>query len=187
MIEDRDIIERCKAGQMDLIDILIERYKTPLYRYCCYLTQSKLDADDIFQETWIKVVKNIYSFDSSNKFCPWLYTISLNIYRDNYRLGKRWLNRIKTYLSNELKDNEINSVADNSLPPDDQIIEIEMKKRLRLYINKLEDIYRIPLILFYFEDMSYKEVSEILKIPLGTVKSRLNTGKATLRKLMEEG
>jgi RNA polymerase sigma-70 factor (ECF subfamily) len=170
---------------MDVMEIMIERYKTPLYRFCHHLTSNKYDCEDLFQETWVRVVKNINSFDQDKNFETWLCTIAVNCYKDRYRRSKRWLNRIKDYFTNEDKEQEMENAASLDPSPEEQIVAVEMRESLREQINKLDDIYKLPIILFYFKNMCHNDISEVLGIPVGTVKSRLNTGRSKLKAMME--
>jgi RNA polymerase sigma-70 factor (ECF subfamily) len=185
MLDDKEIILRCQSGRMDVIEILIDRYKNPLYKFCCHLTNSRQEGDDLFQETWVKVMKNINLCDSTKPFETWLCTITVNLYKDKYRRSKRWLNRIKDYFTNETKEIEMTGVESREPLPEEQLINRELKDNLKACINKLDDIFKIPLVLFYYKEMSYQEISDILDIPAGTVKSRLNSGRNKLKEMME--
>jgi RNA polymerase sigma-70 factor (ECF subfamily) len=184
-LEDKEIIQRYISGQSDIIDVLVDRYKNPLFRLCCHLASNSVDADDLFQETWIKAVKNIKLYDAEKSFGPWIYAICTNLYKDRYRVKKRWVNRIKEYFSNEEKDAEMESADNKVLPPEEQLMEKYDREAIRSYVNMLDDIYRLPLILYYFKEIDYVDIGNILSIPLGTVKSRLYGAKQKLRKMME--
>lgn len=184
-MDDREVIERYISGQSDVIDILVERYKNPLYKLCYHLTANNMDADDLFQETWIKVVRNIKYYDANRLFIPWLYVICTNLYKDRYRAKKRWLSRIKEYFTDEEKDTEMETLSNLSPLPEDELVEKYNNEVLKRYINMLDDIYRLPIILYYFKEIDYIDIGTVLNIPIGTVKSRLNAAKQKLRKLME--
>ncbi|WP_425449358.1 RNA polymerase sigma factor [Dethiothermospora halolimnae] len=185
MISDEEILKKYKNRQINSIDILIERYKGPLYKMCFRLTNDRYESDDLFQDTWIKVIKKIETFDHNKVFKTWLYTICVNTYKDKYRKKKRWLNVIKDFFSNETKDNKMRKVGEEYLV-DEEILDREIKNVLKKKIKNLDDDFKIPLILFYFKDISYKEIATILDIPIGTVKSRLNIAKKKIKKSMEE-
>lgn len=185
MLEDKQIIKLYRSGQSDLIEILIDRHKNSLYKFCYHLTSNRFDADDLFQDTWTKAVQNLEGFDESKAFGNWLFTIALNTYRDRYRKAKRWLNKFKDFFSNEEKEEELTRVPSSSPSPDEQAVENEQKNKLTQCISMLEDDFRVPIILFYYKQLKYEDIAEILGIPAGTVKSRLNAGKNKLKKLME--
>lgn len=169
------------------IDKLIEDYSPYVYKLSLRLCKNKFEAEDLFQETWIKVCKGINKYDSNSKFENWIYSICVNCYRDSYNKEKSLLNKIKNlFSSTEEKEREINEAADENISIEEEVINKFSTENTLEYLNKLEDIYKVPLILYYFKDLSYIDIAEILKIPMGTVKSRLFKGKTILRKLMEE-
>ena len=93
MLEDRDIVRRCQEGQTDLMEILIDRHQTALYTLCRQLAGDPSDADDLFQDTWVRVMRSIGQFSGEHEFTSWLFRICVNRYRDKYRKRKRWLKR----------------------------------------------------------------------------------------------
>lgn len=187
MFDDKELIKSYRNGNENSIDILINKHKNLLYNLSNKLTENSYDADDLFQETWVKVFKNIDRYDENKSFETWIYTICINTYKDKYSKKKRWLNIIKDYFNNEDKDGVFKNATENKLLPEQEVVKEEKNSLLLKEINKLNDTYRIPLILFYFKDISYKEISNILDIPTGTVKSRLNYGKKKLKSALKEG
>lgn len=185
MLEDAEIVRRCSEGQIDLIEILIEKYKSQLYKLCLHLTNNNYESEDLFQDTWVKAVKNIGKCNAEKSFYMWLYTIALNLYRDRYRKKKRWLSKVKEYFDTDKKEELINNFKSNYMLPEDKLLQNYEKAKLKTLINNLNDKLRIPIILFYFKDMSLDNIAEVLDIPAGTVKSRLNTARNKLRKMME--
>jgi RNA polymerase sigma-70 factor (ECF subfamily) len=183
---DNELIQRCKSGQTELMDILIERYKTALYTMCRKLTMNAVDADDLFQDTWIKAVRNIERFEPGKNFATWLFTICVNLYRDKYRRKKRWMKRVKSYFSSAELERETAEIKSDLPDTDEEVIENEMKTMLQNSIDRLDDIYRIPLLLYYYRELSVAEVSGILEIPEGTVKSRLAAARQKLKDMIKE-
>ncbi|MBS4538434.1 sigma-70 family RNA polymerase sigma factor [Clostridium sp. D2Q-11] len=185
MIEDKKLIENYINGNRYSADLLIDKYQNLLYKLCNKISKSKDEAEDLFQESWLKIFKNIHKYNSSQTFENWIYTICINLYRDKYNKKKRWLNIVKDYFSNENKEVEINNSTHNITPLED-LLHKEDRSSIRASLNSMEDKYRIPLILYYFKDLSYKDIADILDIPVGTVKSRLNTSKNRLKSLLKE-
>lgn len=185
MLEDKQIIDLYKSGNTEAIDILIERYKDSLYKFCYHLSPVRHDADDLFQDTWVKAVQHIETYDTGKRFNTWLFSICMNTYRDKYRKAKRWLDRVKVFFSNDEMQDEFDDMESPGIPVSEYMEIKEETKILRDSINSLDDTFRIPLILFYFKELSYEDISHILDIPEGTVKSRLNSGRAKLKKAME--
>lgn len=178
-----ELIKLYKNGSNEAFEAIIEKYKNPLYKFCCRLTLKSYEADDLFQDTWVKAVKKINTYDESKKFETWLFTIAVNTYKDLYRRAKIKLKF--SFLSKDGDDEKIKFVQSDEPPLEEQVEKKDIKEKLKRNIQKLDDIYKIPLILFYFKEFSYDDISQILKIPVGTVKSRLNYAKKKLREVME--
>jgi len=185
VVEDREIIRRCRLGQMSLMDVLIERYKTDLYSLCEKLTRDPSDADDLFQDTWMNVVKNLEKYSSKYAFKTWLFSICLNRYRDLYRRRKRWWRRITRISSWERPEGNPVEFRAPDPDPEETMISEERKSTVREAVEGLEDMFRLPVLLHYFQGLSTAEVGEVLGISPGTVKSRLSRGREKLRSQME--
>ncbi|MDQ2086109.1 sigma-70 family RNA polymerase sigma factor [Herbivorax sp. ANBcel31] len=166
---------------------LIDIHKNQIYKLCCQLTNNRFDAEDLFQDIWVRVVRNLDCYNENKSFDTWLYTITINLYRDRYRKQKRWLNIIKDFFTNEKKESVFSNVPESKFHPETHLIDEESTKELEKFVSGLPDTYRIPIILYYYKEMNYNQISRVLDIPLGTVKSRLNRGIRKLKELMEKG
>jgi len=162
----------------------VELYSQDLYSFACRLTLSRGEAEDLFQQTWLKVVDNIEKYKEDN-FKAWLFTICSNQFKDNYRKKARYSKIVKDdYSDNEKKDFVINSAKGN----DDTEIKVERRDTKMAIINKINSLsekHREPILMFYFQDMKYEDIAKDLNIPVGTVRSRINTAKKILKKQME--
>ena len=178
---DEILICEYLSGEHEAMDILIDRYKKPLYKLCFYLVRNNSDADDLFQETWIKVVRHINRYRSKN-FKGFLYKICINTYRDQYRRNKKNKDMI-SFLEDELFADRIESMDTSSC--ENIVIDKERYNIMMGKLNTLKDHYRIPIILFYIEGMQYSKIAEVMNISLGTVKSRISKGKEKLKEILE--
>lgn len=157
-----------------MINQYIHQYGKRLYGLCMTLCANSHDAEDLYQDTWLKVINNISRYDTSKDFEPWLTAICVNTYRDSLR------RIIRSPIFNIFNDNEEKSaVLDNTAAP-----EKEDYSDLHEAIQKLPDKLRITVILFYFRDMDIASVAQILNIPAGTVKSRLNKARTLLKEVL---
>ncbi|RSK25647.1 sigma-70 family RNA polymerase sigma factor [Bacillus sp. HMF5848] len=184
---DQKLIELCMQGSNFAQQRLIVKYKTLLYSFARKLTKNKDDADDLFQDTWLKVFQKLHTYDGTKPFENWLCYICLNTYRDQYRKKKRWLNIVTDFfLSNEQKDLTMDTAPTprNQLV-EDIVIQHEEHDYLIQAMQQLDDSFRIPLILFYFQSFSYEEIANFLHIPVGTVRSRLSNAKKKLKNILE--
>ncbi|MBQ9119535.1 MAG: sigma-70 family RNA polymerase sigma factor [Lachnospiraceae bacterium] len=156
-----------------MINQYIHQYGKRLYGLCLSLCANSFEADDLYQETWLKVVKNIAQYDASKEFEPWLTKICVNTYRNTLRRIAR--SPLLHFASSEEKDALLQSVP----AP-------ERKDYAPLYaaIRNLPEKLRLAVILFYFRDMDTHGAAQVLGIPEGTVKSRLNKARKILKEVL---
>lgn len=162
-----------------MIDQYIRRHGKRLYGLCLTLCASTYDADDLYQETWLKAVKNIEQYDHTKEFEPWLTRICVNTYKNTVRRMVRSpiFNR---FSSNEEKDSVLDAAPARAAK--------QKGDYTRLYraIDDLPDKLRITVILFYFQDMDIASTGRVLGIPAGTVKSRLNKSRRLLKEALSD-
>ena len=159
-----------------MIDQYIRDYGKRLYGLCTFLCANSHEAEDLYQETWLKVVKHISKYDSTKEFEPWLTTICVNTYRSTLR-------RIaKSPVFNCFTTTEEKEEVLNSIPAP------ENKDYSDLYtaIAKLPEKLRLTVLLFYFRDMDTESAAMVLGIPPGTVKSRLNKARKLLKEVLTD-
>ncbi|HPQ47159.1 MAG TPA: sigma-70 family RNA polymerase sigma factor [Clostridia bacterium] len=179
-----ELLEAYKKGDIEAMEQIVDMYKDDVYNLCCRLSFNRTDADELFQETWLNVLRYSDKYNDRS-FRNWLYTICINRYRDRCR---KEAGRTK-HLSDNYRSSVEKDHAFSLLKSDEDIEEkVETKYVNRLLVRKidsLDDKFRIPVKLFYFEDMCYADIAEVCHIPEGTVKSRINAAKEKLRKMME--
>jgi RNA polymerase sigma-70 factor (ECF subfamily) len=186
VIEDGEIIRRCRQGQTNLLDILIDRYATDLYTLCMKLARRAPDADDLFQDTWVRVMKRLDSYSPEQRFKPWLFAICVNRYRDMYRWRKRWRRGRGAGAGEESAESALAALEAGDRTPEQRALDREDLLAVRRAIDSLDDALRLPVLLHYYEDLSVEEIGRIMEIPQGTVKSRLHTAREKLRAALEE-
>lgn len=162
----------------------VELYSKDLYNFAYRLTLNRSEAEDLFQQTWVKVVDNFDKYNEDN-FKSWLYKICSNQFKDNYRKSKRYSQLVKDdFASDEIKDYVIESASSE----DNTYIKVERrdtKMTLLKQVQSLPQKQREPIIMLYYQALKYEEISKALDIPVGTVRSRINTAKKSLKKQME--
>ncbi len=163
----------------ELLNNYIEKYQTDLTRLCMSLCGSVYDADDLYQETWLKVMRKYDSFDTSRPFDKWLFSICVNTYKDTLRLA--WRKKQLQFNTNEDKDLFLSSITCSDEFDKDEEDYIALWES----ICKLPPKQRIVIALFYFKEYSHSEVAQILNIPEGTVKSRLHKAKILLKEALK--
>lgn len=180
-LNDEQLIEAYRAGQGRAFRHLIQRYQRPLFNHLVRLLGSKDDAEDAFQETFLRVYRALSRFETGRRFKPWLYTIAGNLVKNIYRSR---VVRKKLSLDRELSDDngaDLGSILASVDPtPFDEVAREERAKILREAVQELPPKGRQALVLYYFEGHSYEDIASIAEIPLGTVKSRIHNATAQL-------
>lgn len=176
-LTDENLAKLVQNGDNEKFGYLIERYEAKMLNYARKFLFDSENAQDMVQEVFIKAYKNIASFDLDKKFSPWLYRIAHNCF----------INEIKK----TTRDRLFVISADAFFPtlfskddPEKEIIDKETLLLLTENISKIEIKYREVLVLFYFQELNYKEIADVLHIPVPAVGVRLSRGKKALRKLM---
>lgn len=155
-------------GNQRAVQRLVDEFYTVLYRYAYRLSGSAADAEDLTQETFCKAQLNLSQLRDPERARAWLFTILRNAYLHRVRADKH-----QACLS-------LDTVGDVAEPPPEPLPEVD-PGRLQQALNELPEVFRTPLILYYFEDFSYRAIAEQMELPLGTVMSRLARAKAYLR------
>ncbi len=182
MPDEQLLLEAFSNGDFTYIDLLICRYEDSLFNLCLKLTKKRHDAEELYQQTWLKAIQKSHMCTKSLK--NWLYTICLNAYRDSCRHSRRENEIIENTLNDATKDYVIAAATDNVSAENEALSKLT-GEMLMNKVSKLPDKHRLPIILYYFEGLDYKQSAAVLGLPIGTVKSRLNAAKSKLRKEME--
>ena len=173
MVAERLLIKNLKQGREDAYRQLVEEYGNKLLKTCCLILKDREEAEDVVQETFIRVFNKIDTFKEKSGLYTWIYAIALNLSRDRMRMKQDML---------ELKDELIGN--------NDLEAQVEMnidKELLRKEIFEMNSLYREILVLFYFEELSIKEISNLLNEKEGTIKSKLFRGRNILKESLLKG
>ena len=179
---DEQLIKAFQNGEMKAYRLLVSRYKDPLINYIYNFVNDIQVAEDVLQETFLRLYKNKHYYKEIAKFSTWIYTIAGNLARTELRKKKRHrLFSIHNYM-NEDKDFEI---VDENQTPEEKTHSDMVQDQVKDAIQKLPDSFKDAVLLRDVQGLDYEEISEILKTPLGTVKSRINRGRARLAKMLK--
>lgn len=174
-LTDEELAKGVQGGETYMFAEIVERYEDKIMRYARRFLYNVPDAEDSVQEVFIKAYTNIKSFDAARRFSPWLYRIAHN----------EFLNAIRKKYHDPLPFFDPDTLIPHPIAPEetDKIVkDKELKELMSSNLNKLPAKYREPLVLYYFEDLSYQEISDIMQIPVSTIGVRINRAKQTLRK-----
>jgi RNA polymerase sigma-70 factor (ECF subfamily) len=174
-------IRQVKNGDQNAFSEIVELYKDKVYILCYRMLGNSHEAEDIAQEAFIRAYVNIDSYNIDKKFSTWLYRIATNLSIDRIRKKKP-----DFYLDAEVKGTEgltmYSQVAADVALPEEEVESMELQQCVQAEILKLPDKYRAVIILKYIEELSLKEISEILGLPISTIKTRIHRGREALRK-----
>ncbi|HQJ47463.1 MAG TPA: sigma-70 family RNA polymerase sigma factor, partial [Ignavibacteriaceae bacterium] len=166
-----------------LFEILVSRFKNPLINYVYRFLGDYDSCVDVVQDTFIKVYRYKDNYSSLAKFSTWIYTIAGNLARTEYKRRRR-----KNFfsISSYGEEQKTFDIPDEAYRPDVQT-DMKMKSEIiQKALLKIRDTYREAVILRDIQELSYEEISEIMQIEIGTVKSRINRGRAELQKYLKD-
>jgi len=182
-MEDNDIILRVQEGNGDCFDEIIIRYEQKLFYYVMRFVGNTDEAHDIIQNVFIKALKHIDSFDCNKKFSSWIYRIAHNE-------TMNWLTRNKhrkvISIDDDNDQKEFVDLSDKTNTALDEWFQIELRDELHDAVSQLPDNYARVITMRYFEDKSYKEISEIINKPTSSVGTLLRRAKKQLLKIVLE-
>ncbi|MFS1514633.1 RNA polymerase sigma factor SigW [Chengkuizengella sp. SCS-71B] len=180
------IIKLAKKGNHQAFSDLVDLYKNKIYHLGYRMLGNKQEAEDITQETFLRVYKSIHKYDAKYKFSTWIFRIGTNLCIDRLRKRKNAFSLDAETIEGEGIDGyDILPSEDDS--PDQQLIISETQRHVREAIDKLPEKYKSVVVLRYLHDLSLQEVGDILNMPVTTVKTRVHRGREYLRKKLEHG
>lgn len=186
---DSQLLEQYKAGNEDAFREIVDRYKNPLYAFLRRFLNRQDLVEDVFQETFLQLYSSKDKFDTSRPLHPWLFTIAANKAKDALRKMQRESSISIGAIAdsgNVSVDDVVNLLASYKTTPSDVVSKEETAVQVRQIIANMPENLRGILILAYFEQFSYKQMADILSIPIGTVKSRLHTAVVYFTKKWKE-
>jgi RNA polymerase sigma-70 factor (ECF subfamily) len=183
---DEELLSQFRRGQKDAFGALVRRYEKELYGYLRrYLGDASL-ADDVFQNTFLQLYTKIGQYEAGRPVRPWLYTIATHQAIDALRRNGRHQALSLDQNREELPDGEVRGLVEllesRGPGPVEAVQGEELRERVRAAVDNLPDFLRQVVVLAYYQGLKYREIADILGIPVGTVKSRLH---AALVKLHE--
>ncbi len=181
--ENLEIAHGLKRQDPELLDRLIDTYQHRLMRYLVFLTGRRDAAEDLFQETWMRVLLRGAQYNGKARFDTWLFTIARNLVIDRSR--KRVMASLDTLLDPECDDRAF-EIAEERPSPYEQFCSRENAAEVNAILLELHASYREVLVLRFHEDLALEEIAAVTKAPLSTVKSRLYRGLAALKPLLEQ-
>lgn len=182
---DTRLAKLARTGDRVAFEELVELYKDKIYHLAYRMLHNGHEAEEIVQETFLRVYTNLERYDESQKFSTWIYRIGTNLCID--RLRKR---KPSYSLDAEMNDGEgtdwYSMLPSQEETPDEQLVLSETQTQIRESIDTLPEKYKAVVILRYLQDLSLQEISDVLSMPVTTIKTRLHRGRDFLRKKLEK-
>lgn len=182
------LVQRCLAGDAAAWEGIVHLYNRRVYNLCYRFTNSPDDAEDLTQEVFIRIYRTLGSYDiEKGAFNTWLTTLTRNLLVDHFRRSKQ--DRLTDSMDAHQGDEEDSPAFSERLPdrgpaPDDRLATRETQQMVRAALARLSPDLREAVILRDLQDMDYKEIAQVLRVPEGTVKSRINRGRMELARLL---
>ncbi len=183
------LVRRCISGDAAAWEEIVQRYHRRIYNICYRFAGSNNDADDLTQEVFIKMYRTLNSYDMDRgAFMTWVTTVTRNLLVDHFRKTRQ--ERMTDSLDTTSSDHEDAMALGERIPdrgpaPDSRVQTREAKEAVHQALQKLSPELREAVILRDLQDMDYREIATALKVPEGTVKSRINRGRAELARLLQ--
>jgi len=181
--EDRNLIIAARNGEAKAFEKLMRKYRKSVYYTLLKMIRNEDDAEDLTQEAFAKAFASIQNFDAKYSFSTWLFRIATNNCIDFIRKKK-----LQTYSIHQPSDSEHSAsytdIRDESMNPNEQLLSDQRKRYVRTAVGQLSPRYKELIELRYFRELSYEEIADTLKLPLGTVKAQLHRAKELLNNMM---
>lgn len=175
--EDRELVERALAGDDTAFAYLSNRYRDAIRQLLVQRAGSDDDADDLLQETFIKVYLHLDRYNPTYTFGQWIYTIARNTFIDFYRRRQEELPI----------DERFSAPAATTPNPEESVIRLQLRTQIEQCLNRLAPRYERLIRMRFLEEYSYEEIAERLELPLGTVKTQIHRAREQLCGLIRRG
>jgi RNA polymerase sigma-70 factor (ECF subfamily) len=170
-LTDEKVVEHTRSKNKEAYTEIVSRYQDKLIRYAKYLLNDDEKAADVVQESFIKAYINLNSFNSKKKFSSWIYRI---VHNQAINLIKKHKKEVPLLPNIDF---------DSGVDVEEEYTKKELSEMIKECLNEMPVIYREPLSLYFLEDKSYNEIGDILRIPIGTVGTRINRAKILIKKI----
>ena len=171
---DEEIVKKVRSYDRELYVVIVKRYQNKLMRYATNLVADEQKATDIVQNAFIKAYINLHGFNTNKKFSSWIYRIVHN----------EAMNAVKKYHKEIPLDPDFDTPAKDDV--EGEFDKKEIVQKAHSCLDQMPIIYSEPLALYYLDEKSYEEISDILRIPIGTVGTRINRAKILMKRICQK-
>ncbi|MDR3690436.1 MAG: sigma-70 family RNA polymerase sigma factor [Fimbriimonas sp.] len=183
-LDDHLLISRAQGGDRSAFNSLIRKHETRAYQYAFRLTRSPEEAADVVADAFVRIYNALHNFKGQSAFTTWMYRILTNCYLD---VKKKERNKQTTSLESVLQtsDGEVERQIEDEGPSPYEDTERSMREQsIEIAVSHLPEYQRAMIVMYHAESMTYEEIAAALDLPVGTVKSRLNRARVSLRELL---
>lgn len=186
-MNETELVRRAKNGDVTAFEQLISDYQVKIYHIAFHMMGNEQDAEDAAQEAILKAYRYLGSFKEESGFYTWLYRITHNICLDMLRKRKRTHTHSMDLVKKDRDGQETEvQLVDDKPQPEEELMSRQVQTDMQAAIAELKEHYRTVIILRDIEGMSYEDIAAVTEISVGTVKSRLNRARESLRKIVEK-
>lgn len=186
---ENEFLEQLRSGQADAFDTLVSRYSADIYALLFRITQNADEAGDLTQETFLNAFKAIRRFRGDSELKTWLFRIAINESRNRHRWWRRRFREKTVSLDDTVGDTDIRlheTLPNGADDPESTLLKLEQGRALEAALASLPESFREVIVLCDIEGQSYQQIGDILKINIGTVKSRIARGREELRRRLKD-
>lgn len=185
MALDAQLVEQCLRGESQAWEELVQRHTRRVYNLSYRFTNNRHEAEDLSQEVFLRVYKTLGSYRAtSGQFTTWLTSVARNLLIDHYRRTRK--DRMTSSIDDENSNLQIEQKESSARRPDDLALAGELGSQVQRALQKLSPELREAVILRDLQGLEYGEIRQVLSVPEGTVKSRINRGRIELARLLEQ-
>lgn len=179
-LSDDQLIERTLGGQRDAFGALVRKYQNRLYNGMVQILRNETEAEDTVQEAFILALTKLNTFKGNSQFYTWLYRIAYNVSVTRMRRRKPMVS-----IENQQADAKLQIPDDDQPMPESSMVKAEEAEQLMAALGRMSGEHRHILVLREMEGMDYSAISEVLDLPIGTVRSRLHRARLQLKEILE--
>ncbi len=184
-LSDEDLMLRTGQGDRGAFDEIVRRYTSRMVNVAYQMTGDRDLAEDVAQETFYRAYRSAASYKRIAKFSTWLYTIAINLCRNELRRRKHRFYSLEEMAERDEEASVRIDIEDETAKPDRRVEQKELGRLIMQAIDRLPEKFKQPLVLRDVEGLSYEETGEILNLPEGTVKSRINRARQRVKEMIE--
>lgn len=180
---DEDLMELFQGGYDEAYSVIVTRYRERIHQFIFRYTKNHLDSEDLVQETFLRVFRSRNSYERIARFSTWLYTIAQNLIRNQYKRSQR-MQMVSLNQTDDQEQEVMIDLPDSAMAIDEHLHLSMTVAQLQKSLESIPSEFRDVLVMRDVQQLSYEEIMEITQLPMGTVKSRINRGRARLHDLM---